>query len=204
MTSKERHEIRYQRRHKARLEKRRHFIEPYDHFENIANRNALSRSTHDSALTVGWKTSVKRFRTRKLINIKKQSDLLESGKSIHKRFICFEIVERGKHRNIMSVYFSERIVQKSLSQNALYPVLTHNLIYDNSANIRGKGTHDARRRVSVHLQRHYRRHGSEGYALIIDFKSYFENLAHDPIKEILRESFTDNRILDLAFSQIDD
>lgn len=204
MNSKERHEARYQRREAARLAKRQAFIEQFDNFDRAVNRNALSKACHDAALSVGWKSSVKRFRYHKLTNIKRLSDKLEQGKSVHKNFICFDIVERGKERHIMSVRFSERVVHKAVCQNVLYPVLTRNLIFDNCANQKGKGTHLARRRVKTFLSSHFRRYGREGYVLLIDFKSFFENLDHTKIKEILLETIKDELILKVCLYQLDD
>lgn len=204
MNSAERHEARYQRRKAKRLAKRQAFNAEYDDFDKALNRNALSKACHDAALSVSWKSSVKRFRHRKIINIKKLSDKLEKGRSVHKNFICFVLIERGKLRYIMSVRFSERVVHKAICQNVLYPVLTRNLIYDNMANQKGKGTHLARRRVKNFLVWHYRRYGRDGYVLTIDFKSYFENLDHGVIRQILRENLTEERILIVCENQLDD
>lgn len=205
MTSAERHEARYQRRKVAREAKKRAYIDPYDDFSRIYNRNALSRATHDSALGVGWKMSVKRLRHNKLIVINRQAERLQNGLSVHRGFISFAICERGKPRDIMSVRFSERIVQKSECSNVLYPVLSRRFIYDNCANIRGKGTHFARRRVVTHLNRYYRKNKTNvGYVLIIDFKSFFNNIAHNPLKALLREIFLDPDLIHFLERQIDD
>lgn len=204
MTSKERHEARYQRRKAKRLQKKREHLDKYDDSSIAINRNALAKATHDASLSVSWKSSVKRFRYHKAINIKRQTDLLEAGRSIHKNFICFSLFERGKRRKIMSVRFSERIVQKSVCQNILVPALTRGLIYENCANQKGKGTHLARQMVKDRLSWYYRRYGLEGYSLSIDFKSFFQNLDHNTIKRMLSDTFTDPRLLDFLYSQLDD
>lgn len=204
MTSNERHEARYQRRKERRFQKKRKYLNKYDDLSIAINRNALSKATRDASLSVSWKSSVKRFRYHKAINIKRQADLLLSGRSVHKNFICFSIFERGKQRKIMSVRFSERIVQKSVCQNILVPALTRSLIYENCANQKGKGTHLARQIVKDRLSWHYRRYGLDGYSLTIDFKSFFENLDHSAIKRMLSDTFTDSRLLNFLFSQLDD
>ena len=204
MTSQERHEKRYQRRKAKREAKKRAFLDPIDNFDIAINRNTLSRATHEASLGLTWKSSVKRFNYRKLLNIKRLSDQLKAGENTHKNFICFSLYERGKKRNIMSVRFYERVPQKSVCTNILYPALTRSLIYDNAANQIGKGTQLARKRVKEFLSWHYRRYGTEGYALLIDFKSFFENLDHEKIKELLADTFKDERILYYLYQQLDD
>ncbi|MBO4738813.1 MAG: hypothetical protein J5606_04545, partial [Bacteroidales bacterium] len=93
-------------------------------------------------------------------------------KDIRRGFIEFDICERGKMRHIRSVHFSERVVQKSLCTNVLYPVLTNNLITDNGASQKGKGTHFATQRLIKYLHKYYRKYGNDGYVLSLDFKSY--------------------------------
>jgi hypothetical protein len=78
-------------------------------------------------------------------------------------------------------FLSERIVQKCLCDNVLTPILTHPLIYDNGASVKGKGVHFAIRRLIVHLSKFYRQNGfsNAGYALLIDFTKFFDNIRHD-------------------------
>lgn len=204
MTSKERHEIRYQRRKAKRQAKKRAYLDQYDNFDLAINRDALSRACYEASLSVGWKSSVKRFNYHKIVNIKELNERLKSGKSVHKNFICFYLYERGKKRDIMSVRFSERVVQKSVCRNILIPSLTRNLIYENCANQKGKGTHLARRLVKERLSWYYRRYGTEGYVLWIDFKSFFNNLDHKAIKNMIDDTFTDPRLLKYLHSQVDD
>ena len=134
--------------------------------------------------------------------MKARRDLLE-GNDIRRGFHYFQLFERGKLRDICSVHFSERVPQKSLSQNALVPALTPTFIRNNTANTKGRGTGDAIDRLKKDLVKHYRKHGREGYILLIDFKSYFANIAHGPLKEIVARSFDDPRIVKLTHDLID-
>ena len=104
----------------------------------------------------------RRYMLRRLTNVAATNKKLTYCEDIHKGFICFGLNERGKHRDIMSVHFSERVPQKSLNHNALVPVLTRSLIHDNGASQKGKGTSFAMKRLVTHLRRHYRHHGTEG------------------------------------------
>lgn len=111
-------------------------------------------------------------------------------------FIEFTINERGKLRHIKSVHFKERVAQRSLCDNALIPVLSKTLIYDNGASIKNKGIKFTRDRLKQHLHEFYRKNGfsNDGYVLLIDFKGYFDNILHEPLYEILDSNFDDKRI----------
>lgn len=203
MTSEERHEARYQRRKAKRLEKRRKVLEDHGNYYGVINRDALSRAAKEATRNVNYKASVKRFMLRRLINVGILNRKLIYHKDVRKGFICFNLVERGKRRNIMSVHFSERVPQKSLNQNALIPVLTRSLIYDNGASRKGMGTGHAMNRLVKHLRSHYRHHGTEGYILLIDFADYFGSIDHGIAKEIIERAFDDEGIKWLSFLFID-
>lgn len=203
MNSTERREARYQRRKARREAKRKALLSEYGSFDRALSRDALSRAAEEATHGVRYKASVKRFMLRKLTNISDLSRKLEAGRDIHKGFICFNVVERGKLRRIMSVHYSERVVQKALNQNALIPVMSRPLIHDNSASRTGKGTSFAIDRLVCHLRRYYRRYGNRGYVLQIDLKNYFGSIDHALAKERVRRSFDDERIIALTCRFID-
>ena len=203
MNSKERHERRYARRKAKRDAKRRQRLEKYDNFERVASLDALYNAADEAAKGVSWKASVQRYNSTRMINTyRTHRDLIE-GRDIRKGFICFDIYERGKLRHIKSVHFSERVVQKSICTNALYPILSHGLIYDNGASQKGKGTHFALNRLTKHLVKHIRRYGREGGILIVDFSDFFGRADHDTLAKIYAEAFQDERLRALGFSFIE-
>lgn len=172
-------------------------------FETAVNRNALAKAAKEAAKGVRYKASVKRYMQRRLVNVAITSGKLERGQDIRKGFVCFNAIERGKLRRIMSVHFSERVVQKSLNQNILIPILTRSLIYDNGASRKGMGTAHALNRLTTHLQRYYRRYGADGYVLQIDFKNYFGSIDHEIAKDLIRNNLDDERVIRLACSFVD-
>lgn len=113
-------------------------------------------------------------------------------------------IERGKERNIKSVHISERVVQRCLCDYSLIPILSRSFIYDNSACMAGKGIHFAVNRLVCHLQRHYRKYGKNGYALVFDFSKYFDNIEHKPLKDIIDSEYTDTRLAGLVKQLVDD
>ena len=200
ITSEERHKARRQRREAARAAKRAAAIKPFDNYDKVISVKSLTRAAFLSRKGVRWKASVQRYMwsvLRHSINLKRS---LSVGKSPVMGFICFDLCERGKLRHIRSVHFKERVVQRSLCDNALVPVLSRSLIYDNGASLQGKGIHFAVFRCRDHLRRYYRQHGTnKGYILQVDFKGYFDNIQHEPIKQMIIRNFSDRRIRWLAW-----
>ena len=188
---------RRERRDKKRLEKK-NLTKKYDDFENVASIKSLYESAKKASKGVVWKASVQKYLLSILFKVSRTRKDLLKGKDVRQGFIEFDLNERGKTRHIKSVHFSERVIQKSICSNALYPVLTNSLIYDNYASQKGKGTHFAEKRFTNFLREFYRQYKREGYILLIDFKSYFENIPHEPLKETFRKYFTDEKLIKLA------
>lgn len=202
MNSDERRAARRARREAERARRRAARNAGRD-LEAVADLNALHKAAREAARGVSWKASVQRHQADVLRNcVKARRDLLE-GRDVCRGFICFDVFERGKLRHISSVHFSERVIQKSLTQNALVPAITPTLVADNSANIKGRGTDYAVARLKKQLARHYREHGAEGYVLLVDFSDYFAKIAHDPAKEIVSGALEDARLVELQHRFID-
>lgn len=194
---------RYERRKAARDAKRTAFLAKYDSFEQVCDRNHLFAAADLAKKHVMWKGTVQRWSMEQLLNTEKLYRDLKAGKDVRKGFAKFKVCERGKTRNISAVRFYERVVQKALCKYVLYPVYTKSVLYDNAASQCGKGTKFAADRMIRHLARHFRRCGQEGYAVLVDFKGYFENIDHDVAKAIYRQMFKDLRLLKLIDGFID-
>ena len=207
MNSAERHEARYQRRKAAREAKRRKRLDVYDNFDRVASIPALMRANFDSRKGVMWKASVARYNAHFLKFAVMQSRDLYTGKFKCSGFFVFWIVERGKRRHVHSLHYAERVIRRSFCINALVPILSSGLIYDNGASLKGKGVAFAVNRCAVHLHQYFRETGSnEGYVLIIDFKGYFDHILHRPLMEIIDRYVTDpalNRVVKMFISASD-
>lgn len=202
MNSQDRKEARYQRRKAKREARRLDMVEQYN-FKRVTSQNSLYRAMKKARRGVFWKASVQRYVMNYLRNILQTTKDLRAGKDVRKGFICFDIMERGKLRHIRSVHFSERVVQKSLCDNALIPHLTRGLIYDNGASLKDKGIHFAINRLKKHMTQHFKLYGREGYILLLDFKGYFDNILHEPIREIFAKAFgEDERLMELSMQFI--
>ena len=176
MTSKERHEARYQRRKAKRLQKRIDFAWQFLDAEDIFGTLALIKSFKKCRQGVHWKPSVQAYKANLVLNSRKSSKAIFLGKWKTKGFHEFDIVERGKPRHIKSVNFEERCIQRSLCDNCITPILSHYLIYDNGATLANKGTDFALNRVTNFLHKYYRKYGLDGYVVLLDFSQYFANI----------------------------
>lgn len=194
---------RFERRFAKRQEKQNKFLKQYDNFENVCNRSSLYKAADHSKVNVLWKASVQNWSINQLLNTERLYRDLIAGRDVRKGFSKFVIYERGKKRNISAVRFYERVVQKSLCENVLYPIYTKSLIYDNGASQKGKGVKFAQDRLITHLRRHFRKYGNEGYILLIDFKGYFDNIDHEVLKSIYRKKIKDVRLLKLIDDFVD-
>lgn len=175
-----------------------------DNFDAVFTFDNLYRSYKKCCLGVGWKASTQRYKANAIVNVYDTLRTLQAGKFKSKGFYEFPRIERGKLRHIKSVHISERVVQSCLCTYALVPMLSRSFIYDNGACMKGKGTQFAVKRLVCHLQRHFRKHGTNGYALVFDFSKYFDNILHEPLKQIIDKEFTDTRIAGLVKQLIDD
>ena len=204
MTSEERHEKRYQRRKAAREKKRREMLAQYDDFNVVASTGALIQAHLESRRGVLWKASVARYEANMLKYSGMQSKDLYAGNFKCKGYYFFVIIERGKVREIHSLHYSDRVVRRSACTNALVPILSHNLIYDNGASLKGKGVSFSANRCETHLHEHYRNTGSnDGYIVIVDFKNYFGNIPHDKLFIIIDKYIHDARLNGLAKSFVE-
>lgn len=156
-------------------------IHPGD-FENVAGFEALTQSTLKCIKGVGWKDTPAHYF---LNNIEENLVLerqLQNGKYKQKKTKKFKVYY-PKERDIVSIHFRDRVFQRSLNDNILYPKISRSFIYDNMACQSGKGPDLARERLKCFLQRYYRKHGTQGYFLKCDIKGYYPNMSHKVVKD---------------------
>ena len=152
---------------------------------------------------VSWKVSAQNYILNCFTNLVETIFKIFEMLEVRQGFIEFDLVERGKLRHIKSIRIFERVIQAWICKFILYPILTYSLILDNSASQKDKGTHFAIKRLEKHLREYSKKYGNQGYILLIDFKSYFENIEHKQAKELYRKDLTDKRLLKLADDFID-
>lgn len=159
--------------------------------EEIIGYEALWASMMKCKSGVIWKDSVAKFFLNGVSEIRKLSTELQRG-TYQERPHRFFTVTSPKERRIMSISFRDRVYQRSLNDNAIYPEMIRHFIHDNGACQRGKGTDFARNRMRCHLQRYWRKHGLEGWILKMDVKGYYPNMRHQVAKDTFRKHLPEN------------
>ncbi len=125
-----------------------------------------------------WKRSVAAFELNALERCLNLSEELRAGTyrpRPPKRFF----VTRPKRRQCLSVGIRDRVYQRSLCDNVVYPAMTRSLIPANCACQTGKGTDYARARLVKMLKRHWHHCGTQGYVLQMDIAGYYPSMRHE-------------------------
>lgn len=155
-------------------------------FEQVASFEALHQSAMKCIRGVLWKDTPADFFLNNLEETRRLERQLQNGSYRARRPKKFKIYY-PKERDIVSVHFRDRVFQRSLNDNILYPKICTSFIYDNMACQKGKGPDLARRRLKCFLQRHFRKHGTQGYILKCDIKGYYPNMSHRVVRECFRK-----------------
>ena len=169
--------------------------------EKIIGFEALWDSMMKCKRGVMWKDSVAHFVLNSVSEVAKLSNELTNG-TYRERAHKYFTIRYPKERTIMSISFRDRVYQRSLNDVAIYPLMSRSFIYDNCACQKGKGSDFARERMKCHMQRYYRKHGTDGYVLKIDIRKYYDSMRHDVVKDVFRKHLPGNvyeraaRILD--------
>lgn len=88
-------------------------------------------------------------------------------------------ITHPKRREIVSIGIRDRVYQRSLVDNAVYPVMTRSLVRENCACQEGKGTDFARDLLTRDLRRWWYHHGLDGAVMELDVHGYYAHLRHD-------------------------
>lgn len=140
-------------------------------FDNLYN--ALLKCKRN----VLWKDSIAGYYKNALANCYKLRQQLLNDTYTIDPYTKFTVYE-PKERAIVSTRIKDRVFQRSLCDNYLYHEMTKSFIYDNCACQENKGTLFARNRLKCHLQRFYRKHGTNGYVLKCDLSNFFGSTSH--------------------------
>lgn len=158
--------------------------------EEVIGFDALYGSMYKCKCGVMWKDSTAHYILNGLEEVLKLENELKSGTYKAMPPVSFKVTS-PKPRDIISICFRDRVYQRSLNDNVLYPQMTKQFIYDNGACQKGKGTDFSRGRLRAFLQKHYRKHGREGYVLQCDIHGYYPNMRHDVALATFRKQLDD-------------
>lgn len=153
--------------------------------DSVIGFDALYESMMRCKKGVLWKDSVAAYYHRGVERTEKLCSDLHTGKykALPPRHF---VITSPKRREIASVAFRDRVYQRSLNDNLVYPIMTKGFIYDNWACQTGKGTDPARARLKQFLQRYYRKHGTAGWVAQLDIHGYYPNMRHSAVQEMFQ------------------
>ena len=167
---------------------------PPSDFEVMADFDRLYSAYLESRKGKRWKYAVVRFDVNALENLMFLHVMLTKRKYRPSPYNYF-LVHEPKERLIMYNGFRDKIIQHSLCDNVLEPILSKTFIYDNYASQKGKGTHFGLDRLKSFMQRYYRQFGADGWVLKCDISKYFYRINHDVLKSQLRRVVHDPDVL---------
>lgn len=170
--------------------------------EKVFSYGNFVRSAKKCTKGVSWKASVQAYHLRAISKTYTDYRLLKDGKvprCTSRKEIA--ITERGKIRVITPIHIKDRVIQKTLCDNALVPVFRRKLIYDNGASLKGKGVGFSRKRLEKHLRRAARTFGPDFYVMTYDIKNFFGSIPHIQCRKVLEKYFC-RELADIAMEII--
>lgn len=149
---------------------------------NITDFDSLYDSMMKCKKGVAWKPSVKSFVLNSEENLLRMERQLKEGtwKNGKPKPV---LVTYPKRREALSIPFKDRVYQRSINDNSLYPQMTKSFVYTNCACQTGKGTDFARKLVKKYLWNYFCNHGSDGWLVQIDIHGYYLNMRHSDVEE---------------------
>lgn len=143
------------------------------------------------------KASVARFVMHGIEETLKLEAEIKSEKYLPRRPHTFTLTY-PKVRPCSSTHIRDRIVQRSLNDNVIYPEVVKHFIWDNFACQKGKGTTKAMDRVDQFLHRYFINAGTnEGWVFQFDIKGYYPSMRHDIARQCF-EKHLDKETVDHA------
>lgn len=150
--------------------------------EDIIGFEALFESMQKCKKGVMWKGSAAHYVLNGLEETLKLEKQLKTGTYKARQTTKFRVTY-PKPRDIVSICFRDRVYQRSLNDNAIYPAMTKSFIQHNCACQKDKGTDYARAVLDEFLHRHYRKYGRAGGVLQVDVHGYYPNMKHQVAKD---------------------
>lgn len=158
--------------------------------EDFKGYDSLWVSAMKCKCGVGWKPSTKHYNLNAVEETHRMDNKLEVGTWKTGKPKQIQIMY-PKKREGLSISFKDRVYQRSINDNVLYPSIVRSFIIDNCACQKGKGIDFARKRLKKHLWNYFCHYKTEGYVLQIDIHGYYPNMRHDVVKAKFRRHLDD-------------
>lgn len=154
-------------------------------FEKVCNFENLYNAYRKSKCGKGFAKSCMKFQTVALDGIHQIKRRLETKTYQISPYHQFTIYE-PKERIIKACSFQDKIVQHSLCDNVLLPLLKKEFIQTNYAGQIGKGTLYGLDCLKAQMYLAYYKYGYDCWIVKADISKYFYSIDHDKLKDIVR------------------
>jgi hypothetical protein len=193
-------------------------------FDKISDFGNLYKAYRKSRLGKRTKDSVAKFEANLLEAIQTLSEGLKDKTYRLSPYHSFMVYE-PKKRIVMANAFKDKVVQHSLCDNVIEPILQKSFILDNYAVQVGKGTHFGLDRLAGFMRSYFFSHKAkedanrkaaglpplpteqggyaDGWVLKCDVGKYFYSIPHRQLKEMVRKHISDADVLWLIDMIID-
>lgn len=168
----------------------------------ITDFDQLYESMLKCKRNVSWKPSVKAFTLNGIENCLKMEKQLQNGIWRNRKPKPITITY-PKRRECLSIPFRDRVYQRSINDNALYPQTTRHFIYTNIACQKGKGPKEAMDIMRKYLRRYFINNKTNvGYIVWIDVHGYYPSMKHEAVNKCF-EKLCDRDIAQMAKEVLD-
>ncbi len=160
-------------------------IEDKFDFEKIVDFGNLYQAYLKSKSGKGFSKSSQKFQIAALDGVHQIKRRLETKTykvSPYNEFVIYE----PKERIIKSGSFVDKIIQHSLCDNVLLPILKNEFIQTNYAGQIGKGTLYGLDCLKSQMYLAYCKYGYDCWIIKADISKFFYNIGHDILKDIVR------------------
>ena len=177
-------------------------IEDKNNFDKVTDFNNLYIAYKKSKRGNGHSKSKLKFEVAALDGINQIKKILESGNYTVDKYNEFKIYE-PKERVIKAGSFKDKIVQHSLCDNVLLPILKDEFILTNYAGQKNKGTDFGLNCLKSQMYLAYNKYGFDCWIVKADIRKYFYSINHNKLKDIVKYFIEDNKVFDLCEKFID-
>lgn len=171
-------------------------------FEKVTNFENLYRAYKKSKSGSGFSKSKLKFEMAALDGIHQIKKMLETDTYNVDPYNEFKVYE-PKERIIKAGSFKDKIVQHSLCDNVLLPLLRNEFILTNYAGQIGKGIDFGLQCLKSQMYLAYQKYGYDCWIIKADIKKYFYSISHDKLKDIVEYFMDDKDVFKLCEKFID-
>lgn len=183
MNSQERREGRYQRRKASREQRKTQRSLQIGGVSDVLSFSELYKAGKKCCNGVRWKQSTQSFELHMFSKTAVAARKLQNGQWKPGKCTHFTLNERGKSRPIDAPQIQDRQVHKAYTKNVLLPLYLPDMIWNNGASLEGKGFDFSKKMLKEDLHHFFRRYGTDGKIILLDFKQFFPSAPHDAILE---------------------